>query len=1070
MVPKATANLRDDLRTSRSSVYPAKDADARLQELWTRHGDPQSDRYTNPDLISLPSLVRYNALTYPAQIAYLVPKADNFDRITWQDFDVLTDLCSAHYAEAFSHEISTSNATSSQPTIALLGTGNTFEYWVTQIGLCKLGVRLLLLSDKNADVARDHLLQVCNATGIVIEQRLAKSWSNSGFTTVTIPSMSHLRASKPSSTYAGFESVDVWNQHAMIIHSSGSTGLPKPIIHTNRSLMLIARMYRLFQSFNIENWYNCFPLYHIAGVSIILGGLPSALSTSFPPENWPPSPGAMLSAWRKLETLGHPVDCLHCAPSVIEDLYEYMSLEGNLEYSPFLRLKILQPGGAALSPVLLRRLTDMGINVKTTYGSTEIGPPFRTIPDTRDNAKCYNVRTLFPDSSLVRMEPQGDGLFECVVYKGFALAAELWPTPDAPNPYRTNDLFLEDPPGSGLFVLQGRKDDIIVHSNGEKTNALPLQMAIEECHSAISKAVVFGTDYPCTSAIIQLSEEGLSGHGDILRSIEQACKAFPAYSQVDQSMTVILPRGKMLPVTPKGNVRRKEAWKLYGAEIEELYTNQANGEPSDVINIPASDLDDTAFVRHCVARVSSSPIQDVTGNISFYDLGLNSQMAVRLRPQLAHRFGKFPLMYIFEYPSVSKLTEALSRPGHDQSATSSSGPQFAWIQNTITRYTSEIQSWSKPEVKIQEDKRQVIYLTGATGVLGNALIAELVTNPNVSKLYCGIRGANSRERLADQLRARGYDGHIAASDKLITVAFDMSDHILGLDQDQYFDLAAEVTTVVHNAWKMDFNQKVDMFEKDCLRSSLNLLRFCQAVTGKRFIFTSSVATNMGKDARRSVEETPIANNPALALETGYAQSKFIVERITQEYARITGSPVQICRVGQLCGHTTLGSWNTSEMFPIMIATGLKYLNAMPTFDKQTVDWLPVDICAKAINTLISTPMSDVSYALHNLVNPSTISWSGFLSALEHAFDSQFERIDMREWVARLQDLSEKVDDVPGAKLLGFFENMVEEEQATPQFETSKTVTLVPRLRDCKAVDGKLLKLYMERWRADGFLT
>ncbi|THX66856.1 male sterility protein [Aureobasidium pullulans] len=215
---------------------------------------------------------------------------------------------------------------------------------------------------------------------------------------------------------------------------------------------------------------------------------------------------------------------------------------------------------------------------------------------------------------------------------------------------------------------------------------------------------------------------------------------------------------------------------------------------------------------------------------------------------------------------------------------------------------------------------------------------------------------------------------------------------------------------------------------------------------------------------------PIANNPALALETGYAQSKFIVERITQEYARITGSPVQICRVGQLCGHTTLGSWNTSEMFPIMIATGLKYLNAMPTFDKQTVDWLPVDICAKAINTLISTPMSDVSYALHNLVNPSTISWSGFLSALEHAFDSQFERIDMREWVARLQDLSEKVDDVPGAKLLGFFENMVEEEQATPQFETSKTVTLVPRLRDCKAVDGKLLKLYMERWRADGFLT
>ena len=52
---------------------------------------------------------------------------------------------------------------------------------------------------------------------------------------------------------------DLWERHTIVIHSSDSTGLPKPIIHTNRSMMLIARMYRLFQDFEVKNWFLLFP-------------------------------------------------------------------------------------------------------------------------------------------------------------------------------------------------------------------------------------------------------------------------------------------------------------------------------------------------------------------------------------------------------------------------------------------------------------------------------------------------------------------------------------------------------------------------------------------------------------------------------------------------------------------------------------------------------------------------------------------------------------------------------------------------------------------------------------------
>ncbi|KAI5203917.1 male sterility protein [Aureobasidium subglaciale] len=1069
MVPIATADLGADTEFPRLDVYPAKNANVKLRELWTRHGDPQSERYSNPELDSLAALVRYNARVYPDQVAYLVPKGDLFDKLTWSEFDALTDLSAAYYAKSFTFKIDIQGAKFSQLTIALLGVGNTFDYWVAQIGLCKLGVRLLLLSDRNADVARDHLLDICNATGIVTEAKLRNTLNHLSVQVVTIPSLAQLRVVVPSDWK--FDCKDPWNEHAMIIHSSGSTGLPKPIFHTNRSLMLIARMYRLFQSFVVENWYNCFPLFHIAGVSIMLGGLSSALPTTFPPENWPPSPGAMLSAWRKLDNIGYPVDCLHCAPSVIEDLYEYLSMDGGSNYSALLNLKILQPGGAALSPVLLKKLTDLGVNVKTTYGSTEIGPPFRTVPDTRDNPRCYDVRSLFPDSSLVQMEPQGEGLFECVVYKGFPLAAELWQTPDAPNPYRTNDLFLESPPGSGLFVLQGRKDDIIVHSNGEKTNALPLQMTLEECHSAVSKVVVFGTDYPCTSAIVQLSEDGFSlNQEDILESLERACKTFPAYSQLDKSMILILPRATTLPITPKGNVRRKEAWKLFGSQIDQLYSKLLVGDQQNAELTASLGLDDECFVRQCVADISSVTAEKIKSDVSFYDLGLNSQMAVRLRTLLARRFGHFPLMYVFEYHSVGRLAHALSSKQQGQDSKTRSEGHTTWIHDIIKQYSAKMRSWTKPDTRPQSNDGQVVYLTGATGALGNALISELAKNSHIRKVYCAVRGPNARERLAEQLSGRGYAQEISESDKVIAIPYDMANVTLGLDQKQYADLASEVTTVIHNAWKMDFNQKVDMFEKDCLRGSLNLMRFCQKKAMKRFVFTSSVATNMGKAAvNRIISEAPIANDPNLALETGYAQSKFIIERLTQEYSAITKSPVQICRVGQLCGHTTLGSWNSSEMFPIMVATGLKYLRAMPTFDKQQVDWLPVDRCANAISTLISQTMPDDGYALHNLVNPSSISWSEFLDALELASGSHFERIHMGQWVTRLQDVSNEDDTVPGAKLLGFFEAMAEEAQVGIQFETSKTAALVPRLGGCTPVDEKLLRLYLERWRSEKFL-
>lgn len=75
-------------------------------------------------------------------------------------------------------------------------------------------------------------------------------------------------------------------------------------------------------------------------------------------------------------------------------------------------------------------------------------------------------------------------------------------------------------------MLQGRKDDLLVHTNGEETNAFPLQMALNAC-PLIHSAAVFGHGRPCTSAIVQprrpTDDRGVDERA-IVAAVEQCCQ------------------------------------------------------------------------------------------------------------------------------------------------------------------------------------------------------------------------------------------------------------------------------------------------------------------------------------------------------------------------------------------------------------------------------------------------------------------------------------------------------------------------------------------------------------------
>ncbi|OHF02524.1 male sterility protein [Colletotrichum orchidophilum] len=1088
MAPIAMSDLQSSPSTLTvdPTVFPAPDADEKLKKLWQLHGHPHSPTFTDPTLTSIATLIEHNARTQPSKPAFIHPVGGSFKVLDWAQLNQLCHAASRFYSEQFREAIIAANQTVQQPTVALLGVGNSISYLITQFALNRLRLRVLLLSNKNSPATRDHLLRVCNVAAIITDE--ANEPSLRGQSPCQLPatkliSLDELRRAGQDFREAklAFETDDEWNLQSMIIHSSGSTGVPKPIIHSNRSLCQIARMYRLLPEFFIENWYLCFPLFHVAGLSIALSGLPTGLPTSMPPAQWPPAPSSILAAWKSLTGLGYPPDCLHCAPSVIEDIHEYITLTTK-DYSPLTNLKVLQPGGAPLSSLMLSKLQCIGVNVKTTYGTTETGPPLRTIPHTRDNPDVYRFRNLYPDSEFVRMEAIADGLFECVVYRGFPLAAELWLEKTAPNPYRTGDLFLEDPPRSGYFVLQGRRDDILVHSNGEKTHAAALAMALEEDKAGvIAKTAVFGTGKPCPSVVVEINwseveKRSMSAVGlaDEVWKVVQACnEKSPAYSRIPRKTVLILEKRKTLPVTPKGNVRRTVAWELYGDKVEELYNSFLGHQldTEEAAELKGPSVSGIEIIQTVVADVFDLSVRDLGEDQNWYELGLDSLHAVEVRSKLVKFFGTFPLMFVFEYPTARKLLgflQQLKKDGLDSKALVNSD-HHEWIRSKIHRMNRKVDSW-KTTQRQKGDSRtsgQVIYLTGASGALGNALLEVFIETPTVRTVYCAVRGADPQARVLDSLKNRGYAPSVYQSEKIVPVSYDVKNEKLGLDEETYQRLATEVTIVIHNAWKLDFNQPIQQFEDDCLRGAMHLMSFCLKGVEKTFNFMSSVAAAMGNPAGTRVPELPLPPDSDNALPTGYAQSKFIVEQVAQHYASSRNIPVRILRVGQLCGHSRLGAWNHTEMWPTMMMAGIDYLEAMPALQTR-VDWLPVDICAEAIAGAVIPTASKPSFAVTNLVNPSVIPWDTLLSLLEKACGRTFEHIDMRQWVSRLEETAESrglsVQELPALKLLGFFQSMAEEggNGEGVIFESGS-------VEEGRLIDVDKVKRWLEVWRQTGHL-
>ncbi|RIB03646.1 male sterility protein [Gigaspora rosea] len=793
---------------------------------------------------------------------------------------------------------------------------------------------------------------------------------------------------------------------------------------------------------------------------------------------------------------------LYTLPTTVEQIYKNRPEE----IKTLLKLRSINYGGAALSPQIGKQLVQSGVNIQSVYGSTETGILMRT-SENSSNIPWNAMKLVIPESDIKWIERNDflDDAKELVIKKGTPTLSNIKGNTEDGD-YRVGDLFLETPKGSGFYLLLGRTDDTIVHSTGEKTNPTPIEDTIR-LNQFVKQVVVVGFNRPFNCLLIELDYENikmtpfLDVTKSIFDSIHQANNDCPSHSRIFDEMVYILPlEGKTIPRTIKNNVQRKKVEIELKEEIKMLYDNFENAKPVSNNKSFSNNQWNEDSVKSIILDSLKSAIGDSFSltdddEASFFSVGLDSLSATKLRAILQKQFPVINLPHdvIFEYNTFQSLTQYLTKELSKISSTQSQNTEDdykAKLQALKNEVNSYIQKYSTPDKFppvgnfnkingiVNGKIGETVLITGVTGSLGSFILRDLLNNPNILKVYCLVRASNENHgwsRLKDSFEQRHLDTSLLSKERVIILPSDLGDSKFGQTEKIYSKLVQEVTQIHHVAWRLDFNNKIETFERDNIAGTVHLLMLArEAYTHHQnvhFNFTSSISTIVR--SKTNVKEDELPHDISNAVLNGYGLSKFITENVCAEWSRKVGFKLDIHRVGQVCGDSVTGVWNTREHISLMIK-GAQIMKIMPDSYFLNVDWIPVDVASQSIVDIsLSAPFVNGDYVrVNHILNPKQVTWNEFLKSLQQS-GIDFKIVSNKEWLNTLLNTPEyqNVDKNPVAALSGFFEKAMSEslEKHEPLFETLKSSSRSLALSNCQKIDVKLIKLYVNHWKNISFL-
>ncbi|KAE8133310.1 NRPS-like enzyme [Aspergillus pseudotamarii] len=980
---------------------------------------------------------------------------------------------------------------------------NDLRYPALVLGAVKAGYCMFLTSPRNSVVAHSSLFKRLNCTTLISPMPRPPAVTTileaCTLNVLDAPSVDEL----VSKEYSHFDFSKTYPEAAReilaVVHTSGSTGIPKPIFWTHDTAckhMEVVVLEPPVGYESLDHWnrgkrmYLVPPPFHAAGLAYLHFVIPAVgISLILPTSGGLPTAAALVEARKRT-----PFETALIVPSIVQELAQSPDL---LDYCSKNLTHLIYCGGDL--PQQIGDTVAAKIKLVNQYGASEVGMvPSIYSKSNRDPLKDWRYIDFHPSMGVELRNIAGEE-YEMVIARNPERERYQFPFTLFPDKqeYHTSDLFVRhpDPAKPDLWRWCARVDDVIVFLNGEKTNPVSMEQHIIACNPDVTAALVAGSQRFQASLLLEVNGKNLSvseraaAIEKIWPSIEQANAVCPAHARVAKTHILFTTPDKPMLRAGKGTIQRAGTLAQYAQELDALYIDadklaQDDGDRSG----PGCTEDPkliSDYIRQSILTITGWNANKLTDTENWFNLGLDSLQTITATRIFKRGLDSPNLTpnLIYLHPTVMELTQAVLHLQQHQEA-STEAQNEVQLHDRDQLLQELIGQLATGTAHTESPKAHTVLLTGSTGNLGTYMLDTLLRNPTVGHIHCLNRKDNAID--VQRKKSEAYNLNLDTS-RVSFWSADLSQPDFGLQSDILQMLQSTITLVIHNAWAVNFNLSLASFKPN-LVGVVNLINFTRNATqSPHLFFISSISSTMGHrtDTGLTPEELITTTTPA---PNGYANSKYLAEHLLAQAAKQSSLHASFARVGQIAGPVrSRGLWNKTEWFPSLVLSSL-HVGALPdTLGPALgrIDWVPIDLLAEVLVDLAlgQNKTANESVNVFHPVNLQPLTWEAIrpfvADALFKTSGKPAEIIPFRDWVQRIrqdietagaggkalseEELQALVAKNPAVKLLEFFEGIMSNPTRDNVLDTQLTAQRSGKLQAVEAVKPEWIQKWVREW-------
>ena len=327
----------------------------------------------------------------------------------------------------------------------------------------------------------------------------------------------------------------------------------------------------------------------------------------------------------------------------------------------------------------------------------------------------------------------------------------------------------------------------------------------------------------------------------------------------------------------------------------------------------------------------------------FFHVGGNSLLLVKLQAIIRETFNAaLPMVELFEASTLGSMATKIEN--------ASAVVAIDWEAETAVQ--ADLIASKAIDSKQSVDSPRpnaglVVLLTGATGFLGRHLLQQLDSDSRVSQIHCVAVRQNS-DFEPRQLAIE--------SDKITIHTGDLTESQLGLSDTSFSALARDVDVIIHSGANRSFWDYYQQLRPPNLASTKELARLASSRQIPIHFISSGGVLQLSKNENTTTASSMASFKPPVDGSMGYVASKWSSETYLENASTALGLPIHIHRVTPAAASSSATPELLSEFSDL--ANRIKTLPSQAgwtgTFDLIRVRTLAQNICAAAL-TLNLTP-------------------------------------------------------------------------------------------------------------------